>query len=391
MKPGATTRSAASITRAAPSVTRPTSAILPFAMATSARRAGSPVPSTSVPFLITRSKVMTSSSRDVLSFDDLIRPAQQRLWDGQAERPRRLHVDHELELLGPLDGKDIRLRSVEDPRQVDGTAAVGLSHARPIGEEAPGFRELREESHRGQSPLASQGSDARTAGEYDRGREDEDPACSPAASRLQRRLELRHGAALDVLDLEAEGRCRPVRLAELRRVAHGIADQGDTRNAGHHLADELKLLAAQLGKVEEDSGDVASGTGKGLRVSQRDGIALQIEGHDGDRGRGPRRRGYRVWSPREDHVGPAPEQVARNRGKASGLATAVLLHDGDLLAFRKPHLGQILLEDLVETGRHRRGTERTDLHPLRHRLAVSGRRDDNDEDEPNRESGRVHA
>ena len=55
MKPGATTRSVASITVAAPSVTRPISAILPLVTATSARRAGAPVPSTSMPFLITRS------------------------------------------------------------------------------------------------------------------------------------------------------------------------------------------------------------------------------------------------------------------------------------------------------------------------------------------------
>src|ERR1700704_1442926 len=65
MKPGATTRSAASITAAAPSVTRPISAILPLVMATSARRAGAPVPSTSMPFLITRSYAMESSYREI--------------------------------------------------------------------------------------------------------------------------------------------------------------------------------------------------------------------------------------------------------------------------------------------------------------------------------------
>src|SRR5712691_8215016 len=97
MKPGATTRSAASITLAAPSVTRPISAILPAVMATSARRAGAPVPSTSMPFLITRSWAMTSSSSDVYSLDDLIRSPQQRIRDRQAERLRGPRVDHELE------------------------------------------------------------------------------------------------------------------------------------------------------------------------------------------------------------------------------------------------------------------------------------------------------
>src|SRR6267378_5408447 len=63
MKPGATTRSLASIVRFALSVTLPTAAIRLPAMPTSARRAGAPVPSTSAPFLIRRSS-MTSDYRD---------------------------------------------------------------------------------------------------------------------------------------------------------------------------------------------------------------------------------------------------------------------------------------------------------------------------------------
>src|SRR5262245_28468566 len=64
MKPGATTRSEASITVVAPSATRPISAILPPVMARSARRAGAPVPSTSIPFLIKRSWATSLSSSD---------------------------------------------------------------------------------------------------------------------------------------------------------------------------------------------------------------------------------------------------------------------------------------------------------------------------------------
>ena len=55
MKPGATTSPSASITRAAPPETGPISAIRPPAIDTSARRAGAPVPSIRVPFLIRRS------------------------------------------------------------------------------------------------------------------------------------------------------------------------------------------------------------------------------------------------------------------------------------------------------------------------------------------------
>src|SRR5947209_2356226 len=63
MKPGATTRSLASMVRRAVSPTSPTLAMRPPAMPTSARRAGAPVPSTSAPFLIRRSST-TPDYRD---------------------------------------------------------------------------------------------------------------------------------------------------------------------------------------------------------------------------------------------------------------------------------------------------------------------------------------
>src|SRR5688572_1105517 len=63
MKPGATTRSLASMVLFALAETRPTSAMRPCAMATSARRAGAPVPSTICPSLMMRSYVIRSKNR----------------------------------------------------------------------------------------------------------------------------------------------------------------------------------------------------------------------------------------------------------------------------------------------------------------------------------------
>src|SRR6266568_185570 len=148
MKPGATTRSAASITVAAPSVTRPISAILPPVIATSARRAGAPVPSTSMPFLITRSWAMESSSSDISSLDDLIGSPQQRFWNLQAERLRGPRVDRKLEFLRPLDWQVCRLGAVQDLSDVDATAAERLTQARAVGQQAAGVCELAEERHR---------------------------------------------------------------------------------------------------------------------------------------------------------------------------------------------------------------------------------------------------
>src|ERR1041385_6813471 len=58
MKPGATTRPSASITLDAGPEILPTSTIFPSLSATSARRAGAPVPSTTVPFLISNSELI---------------------------------------------------------------------------------------------------------------------------------------------------------------------------------------------------------------------------------------------------------------------------------------------------------------------------------------------
>src|SRR5215510_1066855 len=60
MNPGATARSVASITRAAWPAISPISTILPPTIATSARRDGYPVPSTTSPLRMTRSQTMES-------------------------------------------------------------------------------------------------------------------------------------------------------------------------------------------------------------------------------------------------------------------------------------------------------------------------------------------
>jgi hypothetical protein len=57
MKPGVTMAPSASITRRAASVTRPMRAMRPSWMATSARKPGMPLPSTTVPPRTTRSNV----------------------------------------------------------------------------------------------------------------------------------------------------------------------------------------------------------------------------------------------------------------------------------------------------------------------------------------------
>src|SRR6266496_3689273 len=99
MKPGATTRSLASMVFLEGEETTPTSTILPPAMPTSARRAGAPVPSMTLPFLIRRSQgmgaIMPSNfgeayeSRDPRRHPHSLRPSQRRLQRG--DQPGHAH------------------------------------------------------------------------------------------------------------------------------------------------------------------------------------------------------------------------------------------------------------------------------------------------------------
>ena len=52
---------------------------------------------------------------------------------------------------------------------------------------------------------------------------------------------------------------------------------GDTRQPGHQFSEQLELLGAYLGLIEEGSGDVAAGPRKTRRVTSRNRIGLVIE------------------------------------------------------------------------------------------------------------------
>src|SRR5216683_5328696 len=74
--------------------------------------------------------------------NQLIRPYQERLGDGQAEGLGGLEVDHQLELRRLLDGKVAGLCALEDLVDVGGGVAIHLETAHSIGHEAPGVHEV---------------------------------------------------------------------------------------------------------------------------------------------------------------------------------------------------------------------------------------------------------
>src|SRR5690242_11463316 len=126
MKPGETTRSEASMVRAAPSLILPISAMRPFATATSARVRGAPVPSTMVPFLITRSYAMAFLQ---FALRSQLHPVELRCIPGDhlashfVGQPFEILGDH-LERVGP--GR-IGMREVGGPHVIV-LAEVAIGH-----------------------------------------------------------------------------------------------------------------------------------------------------------------------------------------------------------------------------------------------------------------------
>src|SRR5713101_7054140 len=295
--------------------------------------------------------------------NDLIRPEQERLRNRQPEGLGGFEVDHQLELLRPLDRQLGGLRTVQDLRDEDARPAKGLSETGPVGQQAAGLSELGEERHRRQPLLTPEDRDAHSMVEDDRRREDDHRAGTVAARGLHRGIELGSGASLECLELDPKGFCRAFGHSKLGRIADGIPNESDARQAGNDLPEELKLLGAQLREIKKDAGHVTAGPCERLRISQRDRIALQIDRHDGDGFARLDRGGEGDRPPREDDVDLVPDEVGRARGDPRWHAGSVLLHDHDL-AFCKADLAEPLFERLVEGRSDGVAAEHTDpWHP----------------------------
>jgi len=68
--------------------------------------------------------------------------------------------------------------------------------------------------------------------------------------------------------------------AKLRLVRSRVPEDRDPGKVRLHLFEQLKLLAAQLGHIEEESRDIAAGAGQGSHPSLRHRIRLEIHSDD---------------------------------------------------------------------------------------------------------------
>src|SRR2546422_5937751 len=79
--------------------------------------------------------------------NDLIRPREHRRRDGEAQRLRRLQIDHQLELRRLLNGEVARSATLQDLVDVDGGATGLLGKIGRVGYESPRFRVLPEPAY----------------------------------------------------------------------------------------------------------------------------------------------------------------------------------------------------------------------------------------------------
>src|SRR5215469_695171 len=91
-----------------------------------------------------------------LLFDDLVGAAEQRVWDGEAERLGGLEVDDELELCRLLDWQIGRLRTLQDLVHIGCGTPVHVTPVRPVRHEPARFYKLLSQKHRREPGLGRQ-------------------------------------------------------------------------------------------------------------------------------------------------------------------------------------------------------------------------------------------
>src|SRR5678816_4572945 len=94
-----------------------------------------------------RSACDDGTNPSVRLLNDLVSPKQQRLRDGEAKRPRRLHVDHEIELGRLFDGNVRGLRAPKDPIDEGCATSYARTDTRAVRHESASLDVLPEPVH----------------------------------------------------------------------------------------------------------------------------------------------------------------------------------------------------------------------------------------------------
>ena len=192
-----------------------------------------------------------------------------------------LRFDDELEFRRALHRQIARLSTLEDPVHITGGAPKRIEEGGSVCKQpTPLGEEWYEETDRRKPVLYRDLGDARGGTEDHRRTEHKQPARALAHGVGERSRDLVQTLDREPLEHQSGALGGHFGRAKLRLVRSRVPEDRDPGKVRLHLFEQLKLLAAQLGHIEEESRDIAAGAGQGSHPSLRHRIRLEIHSDD---------------------------------------------------------------------------------------------------------------
>src|SRR5262249_10875831 len=198
-------------------------------------------------------------------FDHLVGAGEQLVRHSEAEQPRGLGVDDQLELGRLQDWQVGRLRSLEDATGIGPNLTVRIRNFGSIGHQPAGFGIVAIGISRG-NPIACRQSGKLHAAAGEEGVvANEKSIGSLAHKTCEGRINLAAGAGVEKLDLQSHGASSRLHVSQrdlcVRSIGR-VGEQSNTSGCGHQLAQESEPLCYQPTYEKIDTGRVAAWPGK---------------------------------------------------------------------------------------------------------------------------------
>ena len=106
----------------------------------------------------------------------------------------------------------------------------------------------------------------------------------PPRHLSQNDLDLRGPSKLEKLNFQGERLRGGLERADLVRASRRVPEDGDVLSPGRDLPEEVEQFPGQSGLIHEQARDVAAGPREARNESALDGIAFEVDSHDGNGG-----------------------------------------------------------------------------------------------------------